>query len=435
MQEGSAIGRVGRLVLPFLRLQADVDVWEPQQVARANADFVLPRPRYAKTALQGYDAVFYQLGNHADNHGAIWRCAQSYPGIVVAHDVNLHALVRRTPPEPDQDRPDYLELLERLYGPTVRQHALDALRGARPDAPWVLPAVNRYPMLEAVLVGARAVLVHSDSAAELVRERFIGHVATAPLPWARTQRAQAPGRSTLGIGAEKVVVLTVGHVLPNRHVDLLVAALGADPQLRAAVTLVSAGEVTATARAGLQTQADGLGVQLQIRGQVGPTELAGLLAAADVSANLRHPHTESGSASLAEAMLHGLPVVVLRSGPHGEIPDGVGAVVDPAATAAELAAALRPLVLDPDARRQAGDRAHSYAQAVHRPQSYAARLLSLARFPTSGAPTAALLRTLATAARESGLRLDGALGATLSGAVADVLGAPGAPTGAPMLRH
>jgi glycosyltransferase involved in cell wall biosynthesis len=434
MGPGSAIGRVTRLVVPLLQQSAEVDVWEPQEVARPGARFVLPRRHYVAKALEGYDAVFYNLGNHAPNHAGIWRASQAYPGIVIAHDVNLHALVRQAPTVPD--RPDYLELLERTYGPQAREHARDAQRGTRADPPWALPHVARFPMLRATLTGARTVVVHSEEAARLVRREVAGAVLALPLPYARLDRPGAPlDRVALGLSPDRVVLLTVGHVLPDRHVALLVAAVGSDPRLRERCTVVTAGQVGDATRAALEASATKAGVDLQVRGQVEDAVLDGLLEAADVSVNLRHPHTESGSASLVEAMLHALPVVVMRSGPHAEVPPDAGAVITPTAGTRELAGALLPLVLDAQARRAAGQVARAHAETAHRPERYAAHLLELARFPTSGAPTAALLRTVATAARELGLPLDARIGAVLAETLLDVVGAPGADTGAPVLRR
>jgi len=190
-------------------------------------------------------------------------------------------------------------------------------------------------------------------------------VPTAELRAAAPTRDEA--RARLGLGADAIVIVGLGRLVPIKGFDLLVRALSIviSQVPSACVLLVGEG----AERAHLETIAASLGVAscLQLTGET--TNVAPYLAAADVVAV---PSRNEGMGRvIVEAMALGRPVVATAV---GGIPDVVtdgecGRVVEPEDVDA-LAAVLIELGRDPALRRKLGEaathRAEAFSTAVAR---------------------------------------------------------------------
>src|SRR5262249_38663320 len=144
-------------------------------------------------------------------------------------------------------------------------------------------------------------------------ERAIGRttqwaIVPSGVPTAQL-RAQVPARhvarARLGLPADAFVVAGVGRLVPIKGFDLLVDAL---PLIRARVPSVHAlliGDGEERARLEARAAALDVGARLRITGAV--SDVAGVLAAADV---LAAPSRNEGMGRvLVEAMAIGLPVI------------------------------------------------------------------------------------------------------------------------------
>jgi glycosyltransferase involved in cell wall biosynthesis len=165
---------------------------------------------------------------------------------------------------------------------------------------------------------------------------------------------------------DDVSLLAVGSVVPRKGYDVLIDALAtlADLDWR----LVIAGDRTrdrATADAiAARIAASGLGARVSMPGTVGDDELAHLHAEADVFV-LASRHEGYGMA-YAAAINYGLPVVGTRAGAIPEtVPAGAGILVEPDDTPA-LAAALRTMITDPEAREACAAVARTAAKQLPR---------------------------------------------------------------------
>jgi glycosyltransferase involved in cell wall biosynthesis len=168
-----------------------------------------------------------------------------------------------------------------------------------------------------------------------------------------------PGRQVrveLGIPAEALVVGTLGRLTAVKGQDCLVAALAslALPQLW--LLLVGDGEE----RSALAAQAQALGVADRVVFAGWRQDVHRVLRAMDLFAL---PSLNEGMGrALVEAMYTGLPVVATAVGgvPELIVPGSTGLLVPPRA-AADLAAAIRSLVADPEARARLGQQARACA--------------------------------------------------------------------------
>ncbi|WP_127092004.1 glycosyltransferase [Aquabacter cavernae] len=158
-------------------------------------------------------------------------------------------------------------------------------------------------------------------------------------------------------------LLCVGTVIPRKAHGVLVQALDSLRHLPWRLTIVGSLEID-------PAEADRVRTALAQAGLEERVHLAGALArealdAAYLESDLFvHPSLYEGYGMvLAEALRRGLPVVCTTGGAAAQtVPDGAGVKVPPG-DAAALAAALAPLLADPDARRSLAARAYAAGQA------------------------------------------------------------------------
>jgi glycosyltransferase involved in cell wall biosynthesis len=236
-------------------------------------------------------------------------------------------------------------------------HPLALESGITPETAAALAASER-----AALACARQVVTTSPS----TRRVLIADYAVAP-----TRATVAlPGIDAVAVSPRPrrnaVTLLAVGAVVPRKGYDVLIDALAtlADLDWR----LVIAGDRTrdgATADAvAAHIAALGLGPRVSMRGAVGDDELARLHSEADVFV-LASRHEGYGMA-FAEAINHGLPVVGTRAGAIPEtVPAGAGILVEPD-DAPALAAALRTVIANPEARETYAGAARAAAKQLPR---------------------------------------------------------------------
>jgi glycosyltransferase involved in cell wall biosynthesis len=151
---------------------------------------------------------------------------------------------------------------------------------------------------------------------------------------------------------EVVALLSVGAVVPRKGYDVLVAALARLAHLP--WRLVIAGDCARSPETVLGLEADiarfGLAERVTLLGAVAAPQLAELYASADLF--VLASRFEGYGMAYTEALAHGVPVVGTTAGAIPEtVPAGTGLLVPPDDVDA-LAAALRQLIEQPDARRE-----------------------------------------------------------------------------------
>jgi glycosyltransferase involved in cell wall biosynthesis len=157
-------------------------------------------------------------------------------------------------------------------------------------------------------------------------------------------------RKRLDVGAQDVVVLSVGRLAPEKGLETLIRAAAGDERI--VVAIAGAGPE----RASLERLAQKLGVRLELLGDLDEEELAEAYAAADVFA-LLSLH-EPWGVVVNEAAASGLPLLLSdRVGAaHDLLQDGENGIRVPAGDVGAAAAALERLADDAAFRQQAGDR-------------------------------------------------------------------------------
>ena len=221
------------------------------------------------------------------------------------------------------------------------------------------------------------VVVHSEFLCGKVKKSFAGPVTKLFLPHDVTALGTSLTRQQLGLAADRIVILTVGHVNPNKQVESVIRALGNNQDLRGRIHYVLAGPIEPKYREQLMSRAKRSGIEkdLMFVGQVSDEILHAYFRHADFCINLRYPAFESASGSLVEGLLHGKAIIVSDIGFFAEIPDDCVLKIKPQGDEQELGQAIRTLATNTSARNQLQEKAIAFAAQHFYPRRYAEEFL------------------------------------------------------------
>jgi glycosyltransferase involved in cell wall biosynthesis len=370
----SAVALFSHRVVTALRRRAEVELWAPnRERPLAAPDVVLTEDRRWAERLKHFDAVVHNLGNSLRFHHEIHDLSRRYPGVMILHDRSLNGFYASLLGE-RREHSEYIELAEELYGIEGREVAVDLLTG-RLGLRWSeSETVLELPFTEAALAGQHAAVVHSSAHRDDVARRWPGPVMELPFPvypeWLQpVQKPSSPGA--------RLTLVTAGHVNRNKHVHDVIKVLGADPWLAARVRYLVVGDLRPDRPYGLELDRlisrCALTDTVKLFGYQPADAFSLLTKQADVFVNLRYPALESGSASAAEQLASGRPLVVYDTGSFADLPDDAVVKV-PVRDLRGLREALVSLVADPCARTSVAAAARHVAQ-TRSVESYADSLL------------------------------------------------------------
>lgn len=354
-------------LLPYLAPALDLDVYvdgyTPTHVAALGPVRVRVAKEFDRRArARPYQAVVYQLGN-SPAHAYMYGRALRQPGVIVLHDVVMHHLRLWMAVHQGRKR-EYTDALARLYGDAGRDLARLVFRGQMP------PSVFDFPMVEELLDGARAIVVHSAATAARVRAlRPASRVHVIPMGVPLPQLpSRAAARERLGVPPGAFLVLSLGHVTPNKRLDVALRAFHRLAGTRPDARFIIAGSESTALRSNIGRTIEYLGLEGRVDrlGFVAPEQVDELLAAADCCLNLRYPSAGETSASLLRMMGSGLPVIVTAADWFNELPAAACLKVDPGAgEEATVAAFLTALATDEALRSSIGRLARDYVAREH----------------------------------------------------------------------
>lgn len=378
----SGIAKYSLPVVRALAEKADVEVWAPS-VAEEQYECPWASVRDldapdAAERLRGYDAVYYNMGDHPGYHGRIFEAYMELPGLVVLHDKRMHGFVHNFWAL-DRGEPErYAALMAHYYGSPGAASAARILRGEEG-----LDDDERFPLLEPCLYNALGAVAHSDECADLALARYGDDlpVISVPLPFdlETVMKDPLPSRADLGVPADKLLVVSHGGVAPQKRLDTLIHAFSDAPPMRNAhLAIVGGGDSEYIGRLQALARDAGIADRVTFTRFVDDATMYGWIKAADICVNLRYPSIESSSLTLVEQLFFGKPVIVHDTSYYAELPDDVVVKVRVADDLRQISAALERLARKPEQRRELGERALRFAEAQHRPGRYADLLIAFA---------------------------------------------------------
>jgi glycosyltransferase involved in cell wall biosynthesis len=408
----SAIGEFSVHVTAELAKLAQVEIWTSDEppLHEASVPVIAYAPATAELArLDSVDVLIYNLGDYLPFHGDIHSVSRDRSGIVILHDRVLHHLFAGMWLIGSSARREfYVERMRAYYGQPGTDAARASLEGERRPVWESDDEVLRYPLYEEGIANARGVVTHSESQAAQISAGWLGPVRALHLPCYRKvlERVspQAPADSP-----DRLRLLSVGHLNPNKQVHRVVEMLAADPQLASSICYTVVGP-----DGGFKGYMEDLRrliarhddrIEVELLGWRPEKELDRLMREADVFVNLRHPVMEGSSASLMRQLAYARPVLCFGSGFFAEMPEDALVRVPPGDFQA-AANALRRLVADVALRDRIGARSRALADSYDE-RPYAAGIMSLIEQCRRTAPA---LRLLDSVARELGeMRVDSSL--------------------------
>lgn len=283
-----------------------------------SGDFAVARRTPFLTAHRPAEATIYQLGNSPE-HAYVAEQAEQSPGICILHDVGLQHLQRwRALHGGAGAARDYRAEMARRYG-EVGDRAAEALLHNRPPT---LPYA-RIPLCERIVERSLATIVHSRYARdELLRYVPGADVAVVPhgvplLP----QGDRARVRAELGLPEGALVVAALGNLIPEKRLEIALAAFARALYNLPDALFVVAGQASLHDDPQGFALRQGLGPVTRWLGRVEGATFERLLVAADLCVNLRWPTGGETSGSLLRMLAAGRATLVSDGGSFAEVPD------------------------------------------------------------------------------------------------------------------
>lgn len=310
-----------------------------------------------------YDAYLLHMGNSAA-HAYIYQFLQSHnhdpKAALVLHDFVLHHFLIGHHLNRGKAN-DYIKLMQAQHGAEGERVAREVIKGRLPDA------LFQYPLSNPAIEAAGSVIVHSQHAADLIRQHFpekkVGVVRMGvPLPPLVDRDA---ARQKLNLPLDEFIVTSLGHLNPYKRLDSALWAFKKFSREYPNSRYLLVGSLSPNYDVKAMVKALSLENNVKIVGFVENADERDLyVAASDVCINLRYPTAGETSASLLRLMGAGRPVLVSRTGTFTELPDDVCIKVDVDEAEEELLLEyLRLLRRDEAIRLQLGENARNYVVA------------------------------------------------------------------------
>jgi glycosyltransferase involved in cell wall biosynthesis len=334
LPERSGIADYSALLLPALRERVEVTIAKPRRSPSA-------------------DVALYHLGNNPEAHGWIYEALQRRPGLVVLHEVSLHALIAGLTLGRGQ-RARYLAAVERDAGSAGRAAAERALERLEPPL-WETHPLE-IPLLAEALDHATGVIVHSGFAERKVREQGYDR------PIHRIAFAAPAGSPPAPIGLpsrRRPVIGSLGKLNFAKRIPQLLLAFSRLRKSYPDALLVLAGEGTSSdaVRARLDVLGLEAGSDVLLLDYVSVSDFRAVAATCDVCANLRYPTLGETSGSAIAALAAGTPLVVSDVGWFSELPGAVAAKVPVDEWEVDHLAAVLELICSDDRLRAGMEKA------------------------------------------------------------------------------
>ena len=299
-----------------------------------------------------YDDVVYVMGN-SSHHRQAFELMEERPGTVMIHEARFAGFFEWYGRVHEDDSEWFHGFLHEEY------QGIEGSLGEIGWLTWSEAADAGLYLLGPVIDRAERVLTTSAFAADLARLQ-------------RPDRANDiidigfgyPPPEPTEVRSEVRWIATFGYQHEIKATDLIVEAFALlaadDPEVKLAIVGDVAIEFGPTLE---QLIADeNLADRVVMTSRIGAEEYESWLRRADLAIQLRRASNGEVSAAVGDCLRFGIPTVVTGLGTATDLPDVVATQVAPNADAQVLAAAIRDLIADPDARRALGSNALDYVR-------------------------------------------------------------------------
>lgn len=325
----SAIGKYSKLAVEALSQSIEVDLFvyvedekdaDSMEIHQTSVPVKFYDSLNVLGKLSEYDICIYNMGDNSEYHSMVYDVFLNHPGIIIAHDVSLHNFARGYYICHKNSPDEYVGLVQKKYG----DNAKDIFNAAVSSEKWNQLDFLKYSFSEQLFEKALGLVVHSDYHKNHIAQFYRGPILVTPLLYRNEWKGIDPSLKFQGYNVDKINVLTVGNVNPNKHADDIIKAIGMDQLLKEKIEYTIIGsQVNREYIKKLQDMIKEYHLQdvVHLIGYVEEDELEYYYHYADIISNLRYPACEGGSASLVEQMQSGKGIIVTDTGVYSEIPD------------------------------------------------------------------------------------------------------------------
>ena len=314
------------------------------------------------------DQLVYHIGDNYGFHVGAIKWISRMTGLTCLHDFYLGNLFYGNYAI-DRNHQHYFNVVKQLYGEAIANDyfvpmsAIDRIERTFQSA----------PMTEWIASLSSGLITHSSWGLDRITKHFSGPTRVIPLSYL-TPHIDID--SDLSV-CDKIRILTVGHMNPNKRIDSIIEAISGSPHLKQHATLQLVGPISSDHSGKIKALADKLGVSISIHGSVDEDLLRRFFVDADISCCLRNPTLEAASASTIEAMQYGKAVIVLDHGFYKELPDDCVCKIPVDNEVTGLRNQLELLCKDQAYRKRLGEKAKNYAIHTFRPEQYARNIIEM----------------------------------------------------------
>jgi len=314
------------------------------------------------------DQLVYHIGDNYGFHVGAIKWISRMTGLTCLHDFYLGNLFYGNYAI-DRNHQHYFNVVKQLYGEAIANDyfvpmsAIDRIERTFQSA----------PMTEWIASLSSGLITHSSWGLDRITKHFSGPTRVIPLSYL-TPHIDID--SDLSV-CDKIRILTVGHMNPNKRIDSIIEAISGSPHLKQHATLQLVGPISSDHSGKIKALADKLGVSISIHGSVDEDLLRRFFVDADISCCLRNPTLEAASASTIEAMQYGKAVIVLDHGFYKELPDDCVCKIPVDNEVTGLRNQLELLCKDQAYRKRLGEKARNYAIHTFRPEQYARNIIEM----------------------------------------------------------
>ena len=382
----SGIAACSAELVPSLRARHEIDVFVDESVSASAIDARSAHEFIWRHRQTPYDLTVYQVGN-SSHHDYLWPYLFRFPGLLVLHDAHVH---------------------HARAAALLTRHAADAYRSefranhpdASPDAAELAVAgfdshlYYMWPMTRLAVEASKVTAVHSAPLAAQLAGEFEGsaveHVRLSQgrlLTADEQHSARRRVRERFRIAPETILFGCFGGLSQEKRIPQILDALKAVIPYTPSVRLILGGAGMAYFDLSAEIRARDLGDRVIETGYLSTDEeLTDVIAASDVTLNLRWPTAREISGPWLRALAAGKPSVIVDLLQVTDVPaldprtwthaggrsideNPVTVAIDILDEDHSLRLAMRRLAGDEPLRRTLGDAARRYWIRNHSPES------------------------------------------------------------------